>query len=67
MQFHIDASRADIVVGGRYAGSTPSVLDLAAGSYAVVISLPGFAQWKRELTVSPGSELTVNAILEKGR
>jgi len=31
----------------------------------VVFSMPGFAQWKRELTVLPGSQLTVGAILQK--
>jgi len=27
--------------------------------------MPGFAQWKRDLTVLSGSQLTVNAILQK--
>jgi len=31
----------------------------------VVVSMAGFVQWKRELTVEAGSELTVNAVLEK--
>jgi hypothetical protein len=29
--------------------------------------LPGFVSWKRDLTVQSGSELTVNAVLEKGQ
>jgi hypothetical protein len=56
---------AEIAVDGRYVGSTPSVLSLSAGPHTVIMSLPAFAQWKRELTVTPGSELTVNAVLEK--
>ena len=56
---------AEITLDGRYVGSTPSALNLTAGVHAVVISLPGFAQWKRDLTVEAGSELTVNAVLEK--
>lgn len=56
---------ADILVDGKYVGSTPSALSLTAGNHRVVISMTGFVQWKRELTVSPGSELTVNAVLEK--
>jgi len=58
---------AEVTVDGRYVGSTPSVLSLSIGTHAVVVSAAGFAQWKRELTVSPGSELTVNAILVKGQ
>jgi len=27
--------------------------------------MPGFAHWKRELTVMPGADLSVNAVLEK--
>ncbi len=58
---------AEITVDGRYVGSTPSVLNLSTGTHTVEVSLPGFASWKRELTVSPGSELTVNAVLEKAQ
>ena len=56
---------AEVTVDGKYVGSTPSVLSLSAGNHAVEVSLPGFAQWKRDLTVSTGSELTVNAVLQK--
>lgn len=56
---------AEIAVDGKYVGSTPSILSLGVGTHAVEVSLPGFVQWKRELTVSAGSELTVNAVLEK--
>lgn len=58
---------AEVWVDGRYVGSTPSVLSLSTGNHTVEVSLPGFGQWKRELTVSPGSELTVNAVLEKAQ
>lgn len=56
---------AEITVDGKYVGSTPSILSLGMGTHAVEVSLPGFVQWKRQLTVSAGSELTVNAVLEK--
>lgn len=56
---------ADITLDGQYVGSTPSEVSLTTGKHAVVISMPGFAPWKRELAVSPGSALTVNAVLEK--
>jgi hypothetical protein len=57
---------AEITLDGKYVGSTPSEIELVTGTHAVVFSMPGFTQWKRELTVLPGSELTVNAILQKG-
>jgi len=56
---------ADINLDGKYVGSTPSEINLSVGSHVVVLSMPGFTQWKRELTVMPGSELTVNGILQK--
>lgn len=57
---------ADISLDGKYVGSTPSEISLSTGSHVVVLTMPGFTQWKRELTVLSGSELTVNAILQKG-
>lgn len=65
--FSSTPSGADIMIDGQYTGSTPSVLNLSAGTHTVAVSLAGFAPWRRELTVSTGSELTVNAILEKGQ
>jgi hypothetical protein len=56
---------AEVTLDGRYVGSTPSALGLTVGTHVVVISSPGFAPWKRELTVVSGSELTVNAVLQK--
>lgn len=58
---------AEVTVDGRYVGSTPSVLGLTPGTHVVVVSMTGFAQWKRELSVEAGSELTVNAVLEKAQ
>jgi len=56
---------AEITLDGKYVGSTPSAIDLSTGTHAVVLSMPGFGQWNRDLTVLPGSELTVAAILQK--
>jgi len=56
---------AEITLDGKYAGSTPSGIALAPGTHTVELSLPGFAPWKRDLAVSEGSDLTVNAALEK--
>ena len=56
---------AEITLDGKYAGSTPSEISLGPGTHAVVLFMPGFALWKRDLTVFPGSDLTVSAVLQK--
>ena len=58
-------SGAEITVDGKYVGSTPSKIGLDTGEHVVVFSLPGFAAWRRELSVTAGSQLTVSAILQK--
>jgi hypothetical protein len=58
-------SGAEITLDGKYVGSTPSEIGVSTGSHVVVFSLAGFAEWKRELSVSPGSQLTISAILQK--
>ena len=65
--FSSTPSGADVTLDGRYVGSTPSVVGLSTGTHVVVISMAGFAQWKRELAVTSGSDLTVNAILQKAQ
>ena len=56
---------AEITLDGRYVGNTPSTVGVSTGTHVVVLFMPGFAQWKRELTVSSGSDLNVNAALQK--
>jgi hypothetical protein len=56
---------AEITLDGKYVGSTPSEIAITTGEHVVLFSMPGFIQWKRELTVLPGSVLTVSAILQK--
>jgi hypothetical protein len=58
---------AEIALDGRYVGNTPSQIALSTGTHVVTFSMPGFAQWKRDLTVLSGSELTVSATLQKAQ
>ena len=46
---------AEITVDGSYVGNTPSEIGLSTGTHVVVISMVGFAEWKRELTVASDS------------
>jgi PEGA domain len=63
--FNSTPAGAEITLDGKYVGNTPSEIKLGTGTHVVLFSMPGFAQWKRELTVLPGSELTVSTILQK--
>jgi hypothetical protein len=65
--FSSTPSGAEITLDGKYAGNTPSIIGLSPGAHTVGFSLPGFVPWTRNLTVSPGSELTVSATLQKGK
>lgn len=58
---------AEITVDGKYVGNTPSEIGLITGNHVVVISLPGFAEWKRELTVAADSAVNVTANLQKAQ
>jgi hypothetical protein len=63
--FNSTPAGAEITLDGRYVGNTPSTVGVNTGTHVVVLFMPGFAQWKRELTVSSGSDLSVNATLQK--
>ncbi len=56
---------AEINVDWRYVGNTPSEIGLSPGTHVVTISMPGFAEWKRELTVAADSAVNVSASLQK--
>jgi hypothetical protein len=56
---------AEITLDGRYVGNTPSAIGVSTGSHVVVLFMPGFVQWKRELSVGSGSEVNVSASLQK--
>ena len=55
---------ADIFIDGKFAGQTPSKIPLAAGTHHVEVKLQGKQDWRRDLDVQQGSELTLSPILE---
>ncbi len=63
--FASSPSGAEITLDAKYVGSTPSQIAVSVGTHVVIFSMPGFTQWKRDLTVTAGSELTVSATLQK--
>ena len=55
----------DIYLEGTFVGSTPTTLELPAGTYKVTVKLPGYQDWQREVRVLAGSEVNLRARLEK--
>ncbi|HEX5412803.1 MAG TPA: PEGA domain-containing protein [Terriglobia bacterium] len=62
-----DPEGADIVVDGKYSGSTPSTLRVAAGSHLVDVSKPGFTKWERTISIDAGGDITVDATLQESQ
>jgi hypothetical protein len=56
---------ADITVDGNYSGSTPSKLSLPAGAHTILVEQTGYAPWQKTLTISPGNDINVNAVLQR--
>jgi hypothetical protein len=58
---------ADIEVDGSFVGNTPSEVQVADGDHTVTVKKSGFKDWHRELKVSAGSSVRLNAELEKSQ
>jgi hypothetical protein len=56
---------ADIVVDGGFVGNTPSDVQVPEGEHTVTVKKTGFKDWERRLKVSAGSNVRLNAELEK--
>jgi len=56
---------ADVFADGDFVGNSPAVLKLVPGKHSVAIKLSGYEDWSKEITVQSGSELQLNANLEK--
>jgi len=54
---------AEINIDGSYVGNTPSEIGLAPGAHSIVISMPGYGEWKRDLHITPASTVNVTARL----
>ncbi|HEV1992993.1 MAG TPA: PEGA domain-containing protein [Candidatus Acidoferrum sp.] len=56
---------ADINSDGVFVGNSPATLKLSVGKHTVRVSMRGYKDWSRELTVLDGSEVKLAANLEK--
>ena len=60
-----DPSGADIEIDGSFVGNTPSDVQVAEGDHAVTVKKAGFQNWERKMKISGGSNVHINAGLEK--
>jgi hypothetical protein len=58
---------ADVYSDGAFVGNAPSTLKLSPGKHTVRVTSSGYKEWSREITVQPGSEVKLNAVLEKSQ
>jgi hypothetical protein len=56
---------ADIEIDGNFAGNTPSDLEVAPGVRSIVVKKSGYKNWERKMTVAAGSNIHLNAEMEK--
>lgn len=56
---------AEVSIDGNFMGNTPASLKLGPGKHTVKVSLAGYKDWSREITVSAGSEMNLSPALEK--
>jgi hypothetical protein len=54
----------DIYVDGNFMGNTPSLIELPAGSHTVRVEAKGQKPWSRAVSLTAGSKVTVQAVLD---
>lgn len=65
LQLESDPSGADIEIDGSFVGNTPSDIEVPEGEHTVDVKKAGFRDWGRKLKISGGSNVHLNAALEK--
>lgn len=61
-----DDDRSNVFVDGAFVGNPPTKLKLEPGKHVVIVSKEGYKEYRRELQVLSGSDLTLRVILERG-
>lgn len=56
---------ADVNVDNSFVGNAPANLKLKPGKHTIRISMAGYKDWTREMTVLAGSQVNLTATLEK--
>ena len=58
-------SGADINVDDAFVGNSPATLKLKPGKHTIRVTLAGYKDWSREMTVLSGSQVNLTATMEK--
>jgi len=58
---------ADIMLNGDFVGNTPSTIKLETGDNVISVQKKGFKTWQKLLSLTSGSEISLKALLEKGK
>jgi hypothetical protein len=56
---------ADVNVDDAFVGNTPATLKLKPGKHTIKVSMTGYKDWSREMTVLSGSQVSLAATMEK--
>lgn len=56
---------ADILLDGNFVGNTPSDVQVAEGEHTVTLKKTGCKDWERKIKVTAGSNIHLNAEMEK--
>jgi hypothetical protein len=62
---HSTPDGAEIYLDGQLIGSTPSTVELPAGTHELSVRLSGYQDWTRSIRILSGSEINLDAKLEK--
>jgi len=65
MVFKSDPEGAEILVDGKFLGTTPSTVQLSPGSHLISFGKTGYQPWQRELMTTPGGIVTVSVEFQK--
>jgi hypothetical protein len=59
-----DPTGGDIYVDGNFMGNAPSLIELSAGSHTVRVEAKGQKPWSRVVSLTVGSKVTLQAVLD---
>lgn len=59
-----DTAGAEIYIDGKFVGDMPSTISLASGTHQIAVKANGKKDWKREIEVMKGSQVTLHPVLE---
>ena len=61
----VNPDGADITIDGKFWEAHTSKLQLTEGTHTILVEQTGFAAWQRTVTISPGNDININAVLIK--